>query len=134
MTKCVDCLYYNEDKETGFGTCTCTKFEDMPCEVGNEVIEDGKLTIITHVKDTKEVILETVLDMVDVDDDDEVNSEIIEYMAAVYGAKEISLIDNPQYQKYQDYNGMFFRNKDNYFEVTFDIDNRNNCHVFVGNF
>lgn len=92
------------------------------------------LFIITHVKDTKEVIREVIPVMIDVDDDDVVNNEVIEYMAAVYGAKEVSLIDNPKYQKYQDYNGMFFVNKDNYFEVTFDIDNRNNCHVFVGSF
>lgn len=95
---------------------------------------ESNLNIIVHVKDTKEVILETVLDAVNVNNDDAVNNEVIEYMGAVYGAKEISLIDNPQYQKYQDYNGMFFVNKDNYFEVTFDIDNRNDCHVFVGNF
>lgn len=95
---------------------------------------ENNLNIIVHVKDTKEVILETVLDAVNVNNDDAVNNEVIEYMGAVYGAKEISLIDNPQYQKYQDYNGMFFVNKDNYFEVTFDIDNRNDCHVFVGNF
>lgn len=95
---------------------------------------ESNLTIYTHVKDTKEVIKETVLEMVDVDDDDEVIGEIIEYMAAVYGAKEVNLLDYPQYEKYQDYNGMFFVNKDNYFEVTFDIDNRNDCHVFVGNF
>ena len=94
----------------------------------------SNLNIIVHVKDTKEVILETVLDAVNVDDDDAVNNEVVEYMGAVYGAKEVSLIDNPQYQKYQDYNGMFFVNKDNYFEVTFDIENLNNCHVFVGNF
>ena len=92
------------------------------------------LFIITHVKDTKEVIREVIPVMIDVDDDDVVNNEVIEYMAAVYGAKEVSLIDNPKYQKYQDYNGMFFVNKDNYFEVTFDIDNLNNCHVFVGSF
>ena len=95
---------------------------------------ESNLTIYIHVKETKEVIREAVLDMVDVDDDEAVNNEIIEYMGAVYGAKEISLIDEPQYQKYQDYNGMFFVNKNNYFEVTFDIDNRNDCHVFVGNF
>lgn len=92
------------------------------------------LFIITHVKDTKEVIREVIPVMIDVDDDDVVNNEVIEYMAAVYGAKEVSLIDNPKYQKYQDYNGMFFVNKDNYFEVTFDIDHPNDCHVFVGSF
>ncbi len=92
------------------------------------------LFIITHVKDTKEVIREVIPVMIDVDDDDVVNNEVIEYMAAVYGAKEISLIDEPQYQKYQEYNSMFFVNKDNYFEVTFDIDHPNDCHVFVGSF
>lgn len=92
------------------------------------------LFIITHVKDTKEVIREVIPVMIDVDDDDIVNNEVIEYMGAVYGAKEISLIDNPQYQKYQEYNSMFFVNKDNYFEVTFDNDNRNECHVFKGSF
>lgn len=92
------------------------------------------LFIITHVKGTKEVIREVIPVMIDVDDDDVVNNEVIEYMAAVYGAKEVNLIDNPKYQKYQDYNGMFFVNKDNYFEVTFDIDHPNDCHVFVGSF
>lgn len=94
----------------------------------------SNLTIYVHVKETKEVILETVLDAVNVDDDDAVNNEVIEWMGAVYGAKEVNLIDNPKYQKYQDYNGMFFVNKDKYFEVTFDIDHPNDCHVFVGNF
>lgn len=95
---------------------------------------ENNLNIIVHVKDTKEVIFKTVLDAVNVDDDDTVVNEVIEYMAAVYGAKEISLIDNPQYQKYQEYNSMFFVNMNNYFEVTFDNDNRNECHVFIGNF
>lgn len=94
---------------------------------------ENNLTIYVHVKETKEVILETVLDAVNVNDDDAVNNEVIEWMDAIFGAKEVSLIDNPKYQKYQDYNGMFFVNKDNYFEVTFDIDNLNNCHVFIGN-
>lgn len=110
---------------------------------------ENNLNIIVHVKDTKEVIFKTVLDAVNVDDDDTVVNEVIEYMAAAYGAKYILLIeymaavygakyillfDNPQYQKYQDYNSMFFVNKDNYFEVTFDIDHPNDCHVFIGNF
>nr|DAU08746.1 MAG TPA: hypothetical protein [Caudoviricetes sp.] len=95
---------------------------------------ENKLNIIVHVKDTKEVILKTAIDVVDVCNDDVVNNEVIEYMAAVYGAKEVSLIDNPEYQKYQDYNGMFFVNKDNYFEVTYDVDNPNDCHVFKGSF
>lgn len=94
----------------------------------------GNLNIIVHVKETKEVVLKAVLDAVNVDNDDAVNNEVIEWMDDICGAVEVSLIDNPQYQKYQDYNGMFFVNKDNYFEVTFDIDNLNNCHVFVGNF
>lgn len=95
---------------------------------------ENNLNIIVHVKDTKEVIFKTVLDAANVDDDDTVVNEVIEYMAAVYGAKYILLFDNPQYQKYQDYNSMFFVNKDNYFEVTFDIDHPNDCHVFVGSF
>lgn len=95
---------------------------------------ENKLNIIVHVKETKEVILETVLDAVNVDDDDAVNNAVVEWMDDICCAVEVSLIDNPQYQKYQDYNGMFFVNKDNYFEVTFDIDNLNNCHVFIGNF
>ncbi len=95
---------------------------------------EGNLAIYTHVKGTKEVIFETIHAMIDVDDDDVVNNEVIEYMAAVYGAKEVNLIDNPKYQKYQEYNSMFFVNKDNYFEVTFDIDHPNDCHVFVGSF
>ena len=95
---------------------------------------ENNLNIIVHVKETKEVILESVLDAVNVNDDDAVNNEVIEWMDDICGAKEVSLIDNPQYQKYQDYNGMFFVNKDNYFEVTFDIDNPNDCHVFIGNF
>lgn len=94
----------------------------------------GNLNIIVHVKETKEVVLKAVLDAVNVDNDDAVNNEVIEWMGAVYSAKEVSLIDNPQYQKYQDYNGMFFVNKDKYFEVTFDIDHPNNCHVFKGSF
>lgn len=95
---------------------------------------ENKLNIIVHVKETKEVIFKTVLDMVDVDNDDAVNNEVIELMGTVYGAKEISLIDNPKYEKYQDYCGLFFVNKDNYFEVTFDVDNPNDCHIFVGSF
>ena len=95
---------------------------------------ENKLNIIVHVKDTKEVILKTVLDTVNVDDDDAVNNAVIKWMGAVYGAKEISLIDYPEFQKYQDYCGLFFVNKDNYFEVTFDVDNPNDCHVFKGSF
>lgn len=95
---------------------------------------ENKLNIIVHVKETKEVILETVLDMVDVDDDDAVIDNVIEWMADVYGAVEIILIDQSKYEKYQDYCGLFFVNKDNYFEVTFDIDNPNDCHVFKGSF
>lgn len=95
---------------------------------------ENKLNIIVHVKDTKEVVLKAVLDAVNVDNDDAVNNEVIEWMGAVYSAKEVSLIDQSKYEKYQDYCGLFFVNKDNYFEVTFDVDNPNDCHVFVGSF
>lgn len=95
---------------------------------------ENKLNIIVHVKDTKEVILKTVLDAVNVDDDDAVNNAVTEWLDDICSAVEVNLIDNPKYQKYQDYNGMFFVNKDNYFEVTFDIDHPNDCHVFIGNF
>ena len=95
---------------------------------------ENKLNILVHVKETKEVILKTVLDAVNVDDDDAVNNAVVEWMDDICGAVEVSLIDNPQYQKYQDYNGMFFVNKDNYFDVTFDIDHPHDCHVFIGNF
>lgn len=95
---------------------------------------ENKLNIIVHVKDTKEVIFKTAINMVDVDDDDAVNNEVIKWMADVYGAKEFYLIDQSKYEKYQDYCGLFFVNKDNYFEATYDIDNPNDCHVFVGSF
>lgn len=95
---------------------------------------ENKLNITVHVKDTKEVIFKTAIDVVNVNDDDAVIDNVIKWMADVYGVKEVYMVANPKYQKYQDYNGMFFVNKDNYFEVTFDIDNPNDCHVFKGSF
>ena len=95
---------------------------------------ENKLNIIVHVKDTKEVIFKTAIDVANVDDDDAVVDNVVKWMADVYGAVEIILIDQPKYEKYQDYCGLFFVNKDNYFEVTFDIDNPNDCHVFKGSF
>lgn len=95
---------------------------------------ENKLNIIVHVKDTKEVIFKTAIDVVDVDDDDAVIDNVVKWMADVYGAVEIISIDQSKYEKYQDYCGLFFANKDNYFEVIFDIDNPNDCHVFKGSF
>lgn len=95
---------------------------------------ENKLNIIVHVKDTKEVIFKTAIDVVNVDDDDAVIGNVIKWMADVYGAVEIIMINQSKYEKYQDYCGLFFVNKDNYFEVTFDIDNPNDCHVFKGSF
>lgn len=95
---------------------------------------ENKLNIIVHVKDTKEVIFKTAIDVVNVDDDDAVIDNVVKWMADVYGAVEIIPIDQSKYEKYQDYCGLFFVNKDNYFEVTFDIDNPNDCHVFKGSF
>ena len=95
---------------------------------------ENKLNIIVHVKDTKEVIFKTAIDVDNVDDDDAVIDNVVKWMADVYGAVEIIMIDQSKYEKYQDYCGLFFVNKDNYFEVTFDIDNPNDCHVFKGSF
>lgn len=96
---------------------------------------ENKLNIIVHVKDTKEVIFKTAIDVANVDDDDDaVIDNVVKWMADVYGAKEVYLIEQSEYEKYQDYCGLFFVNKDNYFEVTFDIDNPNDCHVFKGSF
>lgn len=95
---------------------------------------ENKLNIIVHVKDTKEVIFKTAIDVANVDDDDAVTDNVVKWMADVYGAKEVYLIEQSKYEKYQDYCGLFFVNKDNYFEVTFDIDNPNDCHVFKGSF
>ena len=94
----------------------------------------NKLNIIVHVKDTKKIIFKTAIDVVNVDDDDAVIGEVIEWMADIYGAEEVILIDQPKYEKYQDYCGLFFVNEYNYFEVTFEIDNPNVCHVFKGSF
>lgn len=95
---------------------------------------ENKLNIIVHVKDTKEVIFKTAIDVANVDDDDAVIDNVVKWMADVYGAVEIIMINQSKYEKYQDYCGLFFVNKDNYFEVTFDIDNPNDCHVFKGSF
>ena len=95
---------------------------------------ENKLNIIVHVKDTKEVIFKTAIDVSNVDDDDAVIDNVVKWMADVYGAVEIILIDQSKYEKYQDYCGLFFVNKDNYFEVTFDVDHPNDCHVFKGSF
>ena len=95
---------------------------------------ENKLNIIVHVKDTKEVIFKTAIDVANVDDDDAVIDNVVKWMADVYGAVEIILIDQSKYEKYQDYCGLFFVNKDNYFEVTFDVDHPNDCHVFKGSF
>lgn len=41
---------------------------------------ENNLNIIVHVKETKEVILKTVLDAVNVDDDDAVNNAVVEWI------------------------------------------------------